>query len=132
MTKPENTPRQIFNGIFDCWLCELNTILEQLVTAANSNNCNDNKGDSGSVLHLLIIQSIGHYEEYYKMKSDAEKGDIISLFAPAWLTSLEDASLWIAGWRPTTVIHLLYSKSGIFNRVLLSVMLLLFDLSFYI
>ncbi|MFS7906672.1 putative transcription factor TGA like domain-containing protein [Helianthus anomalus] len=113
MTKPENTPRQIFNGIFDCWLCELNTILEQLVTAVNSNNCNDNKGDSGSVLHLLIIRSIGHYEEYYKMKSDAEKGDIVSMFAPAWLTSLEDAFLWIAGWRPTTVIHLLYSKSGI-------------------
>ncbi|KAD5802525.1 hypothetical protein E3N88_13885 [Mikania micrantha] len=111
MTEPQNTQTQIFNRLFDCWLDQLNTILKQLVLAANNHEPNDNKDDSS--LRLLIAQSVEHYEDYNRVKSDAAKGDIISLFPPTWLTSLEDAFMWIAGWRPTTVIHLLYSKSGI-------------------
>ncbi|XP_076902871.1 protein DOG1-like 4 [Bidens hawaiensis] len=109
MTEPKNTPPQIFHRFFDGWLVELNTNLQQLISAANNHNCDPND----SVLRLLIAQSVTHYEEYYRMKSVAAKGDVISMFSPTWLTSLEDAFLWIAGWRPTTVIHLLYSKSGI-------------------
>ncbi|KAI3826791.1 hypothetical protein L1987_00847 [Smallanthus sonchifolius] len=109
--EPKDTPRQIVNRLFDCWMGELNTNLEQLVSAAKNHHHDDNTDDSS--LRLLINQSVGHYEDYYKMKSDAADEDIISLFPPSWLTSLEHAFLWMAGWRPTTVIHLLYSKSGI-------------------
>ncbi|KAF5763213.1 putative transcription factor TGA like domain-containing protein [Helianthus annuus] len=35
------------------------------------------------------------------------------MHSPSWRSNLEDAFLWIGGWRPTLAIHLLYSKSGI-------------------
>ncbi|CAI9753044.1 unnamed protein product [Fraxinus pennsylvanica] len=33
--------------------------------------------------------------------------------SPSWKSSLEDAFLWIGGWRPSITYHLLYSKSGL-------------------
>ncbi|KAI7756223.1 hypothetical protein M8C21_000895 [Ambrosia artemisiifolia] len=111
MTEPQNTTSQIFHSFFDRWLGELNNHLQQLVSVAKHHQYDDNEHDSD--LCMLIDRSVGHYEEYYKVKSEAAKEDIISMFSHKWLTSLEDAFLWITGWRPTTAIHLLYSKSGI-------------------
>ncbi|CAN0891104.1 Protein DOG1-like 3 [Linum grandiflorum] len=35
------------------------------------------------------------------------------MLSPSWRSSLEDAFLWIGGWRPSMAFHLLYSKSGL-------------------
>ncbi|KAK6921941.1 Transcription factor TGA like domain [Dillenia turbinata] len=35
------------------------------------------------------------------------------MLTPPWRSSLEDAFLWIGGWRPTMAFHLLHSKSGL-------------------
>ncbi|KAI6691757.1 hypothetical protein NL676_019467 [Syzygium grande] len=35
------------------------------------------------------------------------------MFLPTWRSLLEDAFLWISGWRPSMAFHLLYSKSGL-------------------
>lgn len=101
-----------FQSVFECWLGELSTTLEQLVSAANHHRENDHIEDEPD-LSSLIHKAVAQYEEYYKAKSEGAKGDVLSMFTPTWLTKLEDAFLWIAGWRPTTAIHLLYSKSGI-------------------
>ncbi|XP_023761360.1 protein DOG1-like 3 [Lactuca sativa] len=113
-TSEETTHRQPFHKFFDCWLRELNTNLEQLVSAANlhhDDNHHHIEDDSGSF--SLIDKTIGHYVEYYKAKSNGAKEDVLSMFMAPWLTTLEDSFLWIGGWRPTTAVHLLYSKSGI-------------------
>ncbi|KVI00482.1 protein DOG1-like 3 [Cynara cardunculus var. scolymus] len=111
--KTESPQGQSFHRFFDSWLVELHNNLEQLVSAANRHHDDEHIQDNSSVLSPLIEKTVGHYEEYYKAKSDGAKGDVISMFSPTWLTKLEDSFLWIAGWRPTTAIHLLYSKSGI-------------------
>lgn len=111
MIEHGSTQRQPFHRFFDCWLGELSSTLEQLVSAANHHKDDDDIEDD-SDLYSLIGKAVGHYEEYYKAKSDGAKGDVLSMFTPTWLTKLEDAFLWIAGWRPTMAIHLLYSKSG--------------------
>ncbi|XP_071687726.1 protein DOG1-like 3 [Rutidosis leptorrhynchoides] len=98
-----------FHRFFDWWLGELNINLQHLISAAN----HQHNFEDDSVLLPLIDKVVGHYENYYKVKSNGAKRDVISMFAPTWLTSLENSLLWIAGWRPTTAIHLLYSKSGI-------------------
>nr|GEV09822.1 hypothetical protein [Tanacetum cinerariifolium] len=108
------TYRQTFHRFFDRWLVELNTNLEDLVSAANHHNDNENvniKDDSNLV--RLVNKCVRHYDEFYKTKSDGAKGDILCMFKPTWLTSLEYTLLWMAGWRPTTAIHLFYSKSGL-------------------
>ncbi|KAL9234995.1 hypothetical protein vseg_009801 [Gypsophila vaccaria] len=35
------------------------------------------------------------------------------MMSPAWRSHLEDAFLWIGGWRPSMAFHLLYSASGL-------------------
>nr|GEW72810.1 hypothetical protein [Tanacetum cinerariifolium] len=85
------------------------TNLEQLVSAANNHH---NKTNDDLNLRQLIHESVKHYEEYYKAKADGAKGDMMAMFRPPRLRSLEDAFSWIVGWRPTTTIHLLYSKHG--------------------
>ncbi|XP_071721303.1 protein DOG1-like 4 [Rutidosis leptorrhynchoides] len=111
MIEHQNTlQNQTFHEFFDWWLGELKTNLEHLVSAANHHQ---NNFEDDSLLLPLIDKVVGHYEDYYKVKSNGAKGDVLSMFSPTWLTSLEDSLLWIAGWRPTTAIHLLYSKSGI-------------------
>ncbi|KAL4561322.1 hypothetical protein LXL04_033486 [Taraxacum kok-saghyz] len=111
MTTPENTYRHPFHSFFDCWLVELNNNLEKLVSAANHHHEDDDINDDPDS-YSLIDKAVGHYEEYYKAKSDGAN-DVLSMFLPPWLTTLEDSFLWIGGWRPTTAVHLLYSKSGI-------------------
>lgn len=109
MITPGKTNCQTFHRFFDRWLVELNTNLEYLVSAAD--HYNDNKDDSNLV--QLVDKCVRHYDEFYKTKSDGANQDILCMFAPTWLTSLEYALLWIGGWRPTTAIHLFYSKSGL-------------------
>nr|GEX72323.1 hypothetical protein [Tanacetum cinerariifolium] len=114
MLTPEETYRQTFQRFFDRWLVELNTNLEHLVSAADHYNDNDNEDiEDDSNLVQLVDNCVRHYDELYKTKSNGAKGDILCMFTPTWLTSLEYALLWIAGWRPTTAIHLFYSKSGL-------------------
>lgn len=112
MVTPENTHHQTFHRFFERWLGELSTNLEQLVSAANHHQDDDNIEDD-STLRPLIDKVVDHYNDFYQAKSDGAKVDVILMFSPTWLTSLEDALLWIAGWRPTTAIQLLYSKLGL-------------------
>ncbi|PWA74641.1 DOG1 domain-containing protein [Artemisia annua] len=109
MNTPGKKLRQTFHRFYDRWLAELNTNLEYLVSAADHHN--DNEDDSNLV--QLVDKCVRHYDELYKTKSDGANEDILCMFTPTWLTSLEYTLLWIAGWRPTTAIHLFYSKSGL-------------------
>ncbi|KVH87962.1 protein DOG1-like 3 [Cynara cardunculus var. scolymus] len=106
----DNPHRETFHRFFECWISEQNTYLEELVSAADNHNRDEN---DDAVLCPLIERVVRHYEQYYQAKSNWEKRDAISMFSPAWRSKLEDAFLWIGGWRPTLAIHLLYSKSGI-------------------
>ncbi|KAL7616373.1 hypothetical protein Lser_V15G03033 [Lactuca serriola] len=112
MIEHENTEQLNFHSFFDSWLRELNSNLQKLASAASHHHDNDQIEDD-SDLHSLIHKVVGHYEDYYNAKSKGAKEDVLSMFSPTWLTSLEDALSWMAGWRPTTAVHLLYSKSGI-------------------
>lgn len=106
----DNPNRETFHKFFECWISEQNSYLEELLTAANNHNQTEN---DDAVLIPLIQRVVRHYEQYYQAKSNWEKRDAISMFSPTWRSKLEDAFLWIGGWRPTLAIHLLYSKSGI-------------------
>jgi len=42
----------------------------------------------------------------------AEK-DPLHVLASPWATSLERSLHWVAGWRPTTAFHLIYTESSL-------------------
>ncbi|XP_073280511.1 protein DOG1-like 3 [Primulina huaijiensis] len=112
-----------FPNFFEQWLTEQNQHLETLVSASKENVEKLENGQNGRavsqeeldgiILRPLIERVIQHYEQYYGTKSNWAKSDILSMFNPSWRSSLEDAFLWIGGWRPSMVFHLLYSKSGL-------------------
>lgn len=65
------------------------------------------------ILRPLVERVIVHYENYYRAKSRWAKNNILTMYNPTWRSSLEDAFMWVGGWRPSMAFHLLYSKSGI-------------------
>ncbi|KAF4363783.1 hypothetical protein F8388_000448 [Cannabis sativa] len=69
--------------------------------------------DQHNHLQHLTNKLISHYTEYYKFKSLAIERDALTVLAAPWATALERSLHWMAGWRPTTVFHLIYSESSI-------------------
>ncbi|KAI4343483.1 hypothetical protein L6164_010824 [Bauhinia variegata] len=102
-TRKENLEGESFHNFFDCWLAEQNQHLQELFAAASTHAADVQ----------LIERVIKHYESYYMTKSKWTKTNVLRMLSPTWRSSLEEAFLWIGGWRPSMAFHLLYSKSGL-------------------
>ncbi|ESW31872.1 hypothetical protein PHAVU_002G275400 [Phaseolus vulgaris] len=89
-----------FHHFFEGWISEQNQHLKDLLVV-------------GEELQSVKDKVVEHYESYYKTKSRCAKQDVLAMLSPTWTSSLEDAFLWIGGWRPSMAFHLLYSKSGL-------------------
>ncbi|KAK4339962.1 hypothetical protein RND71_041424 [Anisodus tanguticus] len=96
-----------FHKFFESWLAEQSQELKELVYVSN------NKLVEERVLVPLIERVIHHYEKYYVEKSKYSEENVSGMLNPSWRSNLECAFLWIGGWRPSMVFHLLYSKSGL-------------------
>ncbi|KAL7141914.1 hypothetical protein ABFS83_08G086600 [Erythranthe nasuta] len=118
-TRNGNQERESFHKFFECWIVEQDHHLHELVSASKDIEDRHQHGGAataelnGRVLRPLLERVVQHYEHYYSAKSRWAKNDILSMFNPTWRSSLEDAFLWIGGWRPSMAFHLLYSKSGL-------------------
>ncbi|XP_059284152.1 protein DOG1-like 4 [Lycium ferocissimum] len=98
-----------FQRFYQTWFDQLKEIVHQLNQAPKPAT-----NDQHRELHQQLVQKVmSHYYEYYRVKSLAAKNDILSVFAAPWSTSLERSLHWIAGWRPTTAFHLIYTESSI-------------------
>ncbi|CAN1301297.1 Protein DOG1-like 3 [Linum perenne] len=95
-----------FKDFFERWLVEQEQLLQVLTSASAAENQPD-------FLQLLVDRVMEHYQKYYRAKSDWASQDVLSMLSPSWTSSLEDAFLWIGGWRPSMAYHLLCSKSGL-------------------
>ncbi|KAK4490637.1 hypothetical protein RD792_001325 [Penstemon davidsonii] len=115
-----------FHKFFEFWIGEQNQQLQELISASkqheqspqpqqgrNTQVETEQQTVEETILHPLLERVIKHYEYYYRAKSKWAKNDVLSMFKPTWRSSLEDAFLWIGGWRPSMAFHLLYSKSGL-------------------
>lgn len=98
-----------FKSFYYSWFDHLNQLVRQLSTAPSPPTTLDQRQD----LELLVAKTMTHYVEYYRVKSAATERDVFNVFAAPWASSLERSLHWIAGWRPTTVFHLIYTESSI-------------------
>ncbi|KAK4416640.1 protein DELAY OF GERMINATION 1 [Sesamum alatum] len=110
--------RESFHKFFECWIVEQDQHLQELISASKEYEEQRERGRGredvqDTTLRLLLERVIQHYEHYYRAKARWAKSDVLSMFNPSWRSSLEDAFLWIGGWRPSMTFHLLYSKSGL-------------------
>ncbi|KAL3504198.1 hypothetical protein ACH5RR_034039 [Cinchona calisaya] len=101
---------QSFQQFYEKWKNQQNQQLQELINASQQQVSSSSPPTN---LGNLVKRVIEHYEEYYKAKSKWADKNILLMLSPPWTSSLENALLWIGGWRPTMAIHLLYSKSGL-------------------
>ncbi|KAL8030878.1 hypothetical protein ABFX02_14G314300 [Erythranthe guttata] len=106
----EATSENNFQEFYVKWQNEHNQHLYELTNASKTPT---QQPQSDMFLSGLVERVISHYEEYYRIKTKWAKKDVYLLLSPPWNSPLEDAFLWVGGWRPTTAFHLLYSKSGL-------------------
>ncbi|CAI0440639.1 unnamed protein product [Linum tenue] len=81
--------------------------LKELISAA------DISSDQPDLLRGLLGRVMDQYEHYYRAKSLSVHQDVLAMLSPSWRSTLEDAFLWIGGWRPSMAFHVIYSKSGL-------------------
>ncbi|OWM69412.1 hypothetical protein CDL15_Pgr013873 [Punica granatum] len=110
-----SSARETFHKFFECWLIEQNQYLQELISASSAAAASTNADhpNHDAILQPLIDRVVRHYDHYYRAKSQCREQDVLSMFSPSWRSSLEDAFLWVGGWRPSMAFHLLYSKSGL-------------------
>lgn len=98
-----------FQKFHEEWHGHLRELVQQMSKLPKF--CTTNQDEQNT--KLLIQKVISHINEYYRVKSLAAKNDILYIFSAPWSNSLERSLYWIAGWRPTTAFHIIYSECGI-------------------
>ncbi|XP_047962520.1 protein DOG1-like 4 [Salvia hispanica] len=99
-----------FHLFYETWSDELRQLVHQLRQAPIPPATEDDRRQ----LQELVQKVISHYDEYHRFKTSAAKRDALAFFTAApGTTSLERSLHWIAGWRPTTAFHLIYTESSI-------------------
>ncbi|XP_077213952.1 protein DOG1-like 3 [Tasmannia lanceolata] len=116
MSLPQNETRngephlESFKPFFHEWIVQQDHYLQELLTSSRNFINGDNEEEK---LRPLINKVLEHYEYYYRNKTWSANLNIFSMLSPNWTSTLEDAFLWIGGWRPSMAFHLLYSKAGL-------------------
>jgi hypothetical protein len=87
---------------FHLWFRGLRSLRRELRSARWSND--------PAQISAVVGRFVAHLESYCAAR--AELDPVWTLSAP-WATPPErGAAYWLAGWRPTTLVHLLYTESG--------------------
>ncbi|PIA42170.1 hypothetical protein AQUCO_02100199v1, partial [Aquilegia coerulea] len=63
-------------------------------------------------LRILAELNIKHNEEYCENRAILALDNAPSFFCPPWGSTFENSYLWLAGFRPSLLIQLLYTLSG--------------------
>ncbi|XP_061981366.1 transcription factor TGA2-like isoform X2 [Populus nigra] len=85
------------------WLEEQNRQINELRSAVNSH-----AGDAE--LRIIIDGIMAHYDEVFKLKSNAAKADVFHLLSGMWKTPAERCFLWLGGFRSSELLKLLMNQ----------------------
>ncbi|XP_031742453.1 transcription factor TGA9 isoform X2 [Cucumis sativus] len=65
---------------------------------------------SDTELKVRVDACIYHYDQFFRLKSEAAKFDIFHLITGMWMSPAERCFLWIGGFRPSDLIKMLMSQ----------------------
>ncbi|XP_021731283.1 protein DOG1-like 4 [Chenopodium quinoa] len=99
-----------FHRFHDSWAEKLNKFTAEL---ASTPTPRPNSTSEHEHVRQLVDEVVAHYVFYYQTKINEARTDALPLFAAAWATTLERSLYWVAGFRPTTLFHLVYTESSI-------------------
>ncbi|XP_051125219.1 protein DOG1-like 4 [Andrographis paniculata] len=96
---------EYFSKFYEKWISQLEQLLKLLLMV--SREASPEISCEAAVEKLTV-----HHREYFSTKwaaTAARDDNVLSFFVPLWLTPLENAYLWITGWKPSTVFRLIDS-----------------------
>ncbi|MED6148457.1 hypothetical protein PIB30_053341 [Stylosanthes scabra] len=101
-----------FSQFYHNWIWKLQQILHHLLHVSNQTSYTSEQD-----LRSLVSNVTTHFKEYYTVKWSLAREDVLVFFSPVWLSPLENAYLWITGWKPSTAFKVLESlkNSNFFN-----------------
>ncbi|GKU91375.1 hypothetical protein SLEP1_g5258 [Rubroshorea leprosula] len=92
-----------FDVEYSRWLEEQNRQINELRAAVNSHA-------SDAELRLIVDGVMAHYEEIFRLKSNAAKADVFHLLSGMWKTPAERCFLWLGGFRSSELLKLLVNQ----------------------
>ncbi|WZZ29470.1 hypothetical protein YC2023_012871 [Brassica napus] len=92
-----------FDAEHSRWLEEKNRQMNELRSALNAH--------AGDAELLIILDGVmTHYEELFRIKSNAAKNDVFHLLSGMWKTPAERCFLWLGGFRSSELLKLLANQ----------------------
>lgn len=94
-----------YEEFFCEWIAQQEKTLRDLQSALKN-------GMDEEALETQVLRVLNHYENYYQMKAEAAKANALAMFSPTWTSPLENAFLWLGGWRPSMIFQMAYAEVG--------------------
>ncbi|XP_021752895.1 transcription factor TGA2-like isoform X2 [Chenopodium quinoa] len=85
------------------WLEEQNRQINELRAAVNAH-----AGDAE--LRVIVDSVVAHYDDIFRLKSNAAKNDVFHLLSGMWKTPAERCFLWLGGFRSSELLKLLVNQ----------------------
>ncbi|CAA3029068.1 transcription factor -like isoform X1 [Olea europaea subsp. europaea] len=85
------------------WLEEHNKQINELRLAVNSHA-------SDLELRTVVDNVTEHFNEIFRLKSKAAKGDVFHLLSGMWKSPAERCFMWIGGFRPSELLKLIVNR----------------------
>ncbi|XP_057520197.1 transcription factor TGA6-like isoform X2 [Amaranthus tricolor] len=85
------------------WLEEQNRQVNELRAAVNAH-----AGDAE--LRVIVDSVVAHYDDIFRLKSNAAKNDVFHLLSGMWKTPAERCFLWLGGFRSSELLKLLVNQ----------------------
>ncbi|XP_042009712.1 protein DOG1-like 4 isoform X2 [Salvia splendens] len=93
-----------FSEFYERWISQLEGHLRLLLVAPPQQQ-HSGEADFRPIVNKLTA----HHKEYYRIKWASAQNDALPFFAPEWLSPLENAYLWVTGWKPSLAFRLVES-----------------------
>lgn len=103
----KNPVEERFAEFYGKWVWKLEEILHQLLEVSKQRSVM-----SEEELQAVVSRVTTHVKEYYTVKWGAAREDVLVFFSPTWLSPLENAHLWVTGWKPSTAFRLLLERQS--------------------
>ncbi|KAI4382950.1 hypothetical protein MLD38_008840 [Melastoma candidum] len=85
------------------WLEEQDRQINELRSAVTAH-----AGDAE--LRIIVEGVMAHYDEIFRLKSNAAKNDVFHLLSGMWKTPAERCFMWLGGFRPSELLKLLVNQ----------------------
>ncbi|KAI4298151.1 hypothetical protein L6164_031744 [Bauhinia variegata] len=92
---------QRFSEFYERWIWKLEQILHELVEVIRHRNHEELVNDAQ--LQALLSKVTSHVKEFYTVKWAEARENCLPFFSPIWLSPLENAYLWVTGFKPSMV-----------------------------